>query len=76
MQSTEIRDVTIPAEGDLIPAEVALPVEAIRAYSMGRLPLDPAFLDMGIRIEDDARIDEGLRIRVAEVKIDGVWHAL
>jgi hypothetical protein len=76
MLSRTMRDVTIPDEGDLIPAEVTLPVEAIRAYSMGRIPLADGFRDLGVRIEEDARVDDGTRIRVAQVKIDGVWQPL
>lgn len=66
-------DVTLPAQGDHFP--VTLPVEAIRAYSMGRLPLAPAFLGSVERAQE-TEPDDGRRVRVAEVKIDGVWVPL
>ena len=61
--------VTIPDPGDYFPED--LPVEAIRAYSVGRLP-DPvvAGLDFS-RAEPEE--DDGLRVRVAQVKVDGRW---
>lgn len=68
-------DVTIPDEGDLISDEIVLPVEALRAYSMGRTPLLPAF--RGIVATAQAEEPEtDRRVRVAEVLIDGVWHPL
>ena len=60
--------VTIPAEGDLISAEI--PVEAIRAYSVGNV----WFARDGVVVETPK--DDGRRVRVAEVLIDGVWQPL
>lgn len=71
MASREIRDVTIPDEGDYFPA--ALPVEAIRAYSVGRLP--DSWADGLVRRARETE-DDGLRVRVAQVLIDGEWVPL
>jgi hypothetical protein len=70
--SREIRDVTIPDEGDYFPA--ALPVEAIRAYSVGRLPA--SWADGLVRRSRETEEDDGLRVRVAQVLIDGEWVPL
>jgi len=64
--------VTLPDEGDLISPDI--PVEAIRAYSMGRIDGDiRARLAPGLQLEQP---DDGMRVRVAHVKIDGEWVPL
>jgi hypothetical protein len=68
-------DVTLPDEGDLISDEVVIPVEALKAYSMGKLPLAEAFRNSGVILQENEP-DPGLRVRVAQVKIDGEWHPL
>ena len=70
------RDVTIPDEGDLISDEITIPVEALRAYSMGRLPLADSFRGIVATAQATEPEDDGRRVRVAEVLIDGVWHPL
>jgi hypothetical protein len=67
--------VTLPDEGDLISDEVVIPVEALRAWSMGKLPLAEAFRNSGV-IAQENEPDPGLRVRVGEVKVDGVWIPL
>jgi hypothetical protein len=68
-------EVTSGDEGDLISDEVVIPVEALKAYSMGKLPLAEAFRNSGVILQENEP-DPGLRVRVAQVKIDGEWHPL
>lgn len=68
MISSTIRDVTHPDPGDYFPE--GLPVEAIRAYSIGRLPPEVE------RVRGIKRVDDGLRVHVIRVKVDGVWVPL
>ena len=64
-------DVTIHDEGHLISDEVTIPVDALRAYSVGQLWFPR---DSGIELQE--RPDDGTRVRVAQVKIDGEWVPL
>jgi hypothetical protein len=63
------RPVTIPDPGDLLFPRI--PVEALRAYSVGRLWF-PTEAPVAI-VEPE---DDGTRVRVAEVLVDGVWVPL
>ena len=64
------RPVTIPDPGDLLFPRI--PVEAIRAYSVGRLWFPQ---ESGIELRPEPE-DDGTRVRVAEVLVDGVWVPL
>lgn len=63
-------DVTVPDPGDLLFPEI--PVESIMAYSVGRVPLSDDFR----RLPEKPEEDDGLRVRVAQVKVDGQWVPL
>ena len=67
-----VRDVTVPDEGDII--SPVIPVEAIMAYSMGKLPT--SFAEGLLQRAQASEPDTGLRVRVAEVCVDGVWVPL
>ena len=69
-----MRDVTIPDEGDLISGEIVIPVEALRAYSVGRLP--EAWAAGLVSAAQESEPDDGLRVRAAKVKVDGQWVPL
>jgi hypothetical protein len=60
-----------PDPGDAF--DLTIPVEAIRAYSVGRLPFDRALLSP-VRVEEPE--DDGTRVRVAQVLVDGEWVPL
>jgi hypothetical protein len=60
--------VTVPDPGDIL--FPVIPVEAIRAYSVGRLWFPQS--DVELR----PKPDDGMRVRVASVKVDGVWVEL
>ena len=63
--------VTIPDEGNLyFPTTV---VDALRAYSVGRLWFDR---DAAIFVPTERPPADYLRVRVAQVKVDGVWVPL
>lgn len=47
-----------------------IPVEAIRAYSVGQLPLPVTLTRLRVEAQDD------LEMRVARVKVDGRWIPL
>jgi len=64
-------DVTIPEKGDLLFPRI--PVEAIRAYSVGRLWFTP---ETGVDLQPELAADDGRRVRVDEVLIDGEWVPL
>ena len=61
--------VTIPDEGDLYFPKI--PVEAIRAWSVGALwfPRESGVIPV-------PEPDDGTRVRVAQVKVDGEWVPL
>ena len=65
--------VTIRDEGEFISGRSL--VERLRDYSVGKLP-DGYPEEIVARAQGTEPVDDGRRIRVAEVKVDGVWVPL
>lgn len=62
------QSVTVPDPGDILFPRI--PVEALRAYSVGRLP------DEVVRVRGLKHTDDGQRVRVIRIKVDGEWIPL